>query len=128
MTAFIKTAESLPNIKILMSTTAGQLLIKDGRVCGLTATNSKNETIEIHSKTVVVATGGFNSNLDMVLEHDRVQKVKGNGGLRVRRERHRAQDDPRARVVILPTWTISGSMLCHAGLPRPSGRRGWSFA
>src|SRR6266498_4659757 len=69
MTAFIKTAESLPNIKILMSTTAGQLLIQDGRVCGVTATNNKNETIEIHSKTVVVATGGFNSNLDMVLEH-----------------------------------------------------------
>src|SRR5512132_4311444 len=69
MTAFIKTAESLPNIQILMSTTAGQLLIQDGRVCGVTATNNKNETIEIHSKTVVVSTGGFNSNLDMVLEH-----------------------------------------------------------
>jgi succinate dehydrogenase/fumarate reductase flavoprotein subunit len=69
MTALIKTAESLPNIKILMSTTAGQLLIQDRRVCGVTATSNKNETIEIHSKTVVVATGGFNSNLDMVLEH-----------------------------------------------------------
>jgi flavocytochrome c len=69
MTALIKTAESLPNIKILTSTTAGQLLIQDGRVCGVTATNSKNESIEIHSKSVVVATGGFNSNLDMVLEH-----------------------------------------------------------
>ena len=69
MTALIKTAESLPNIKILTSTTAGQLLIQDGRVCGVTATSSKNEPLEIHSKTVVVATGGFNSNLDMVLEH-----------------------------------------------------------
>ena len=69
MTAFIKTAESLPNIKILTSTTAGQLLIQDDRVCGVTARNNNNETIDIHSKTVVVATGGFNSNLDMVLEH-----------------------------------------------------------
>ena len=69
MTAFIKTAEALPNIKILTSTKAGQLIMKDGRVCGVTATNSKNEPIEIHSKAVVVATGGFNSNLDMVLEH-----------------------------------------------------------
>ena len=69
MTALIKTAESLPNIKILTSTTAGQLLIQDGRVCGVTATSSKNEPLEIHSKSVVVATGGFNSNLDMVLEH-----------------------------------------------------------
>ncbi len=69
MTAFIKTAESLPNIKILTSTSAGKLLTQNGRVCGVTATNNKNETIEIHSKTVVIATGGFNSNLDMVLEH-----------------------------------------------------------
>jgi aspartate oxidase len=56
MTALIKTAESLPNIKILTSTTAGQLLIQDGRVCGETATNRKNEPLEIHSKSVVVAT------------------------------------------------------------------------
>jgi uncharacterized protein len=69
MTAFIKTAESLPNIKILTSTSAVNLLTQNGRVCGVTATDNKNETIEIHSKTVVVATGGFNSNLDMVLEH-----------------------------------------------------------
>jgi flavocytochrome c len=69
MTAFIKTAESLPNITILPSTTAGNLLTENGRVCGVTATNNRNETITIHSKAVVVATGGFNSNLDMVLEH-----------------------------------------------------------
>jgi flavocytochrome c len=69
MTAFIRTAESLPNIKILTSTSAGQLLTQNGRVCGVTATNNRNETIDIHSKTVVIATGGFNSNLDMVLEH-----------------------------------------------------------
>jgi flavocytochrome c len=69
MTAFIKTAESLPNIKIMTSTSAGNLLTQNGRVCGVTATNVKNETIDIHSKAVVVATGGFNSNLDMVLEH-----------------------------------------------------------
>ena len=69
MTAFIKTAESLPNIEILTSTSAVNLLTQNGRVCGVTATDNKNETIEIHSKTVVVATGGFNSNLDMVLEH-----------------------------------------------------------
>jgi flavocytochrome c len=69
MTAFIKTAESLPNIAILTSTTAGNLLTQNGRVCGVIASNKRNETIAIHSKAVVVATGGFNSNLDMVLEH-----------------------------------------------------------
>jgi flavocytochrome c len=69
MTAFIKTAESLPNIKIMRSTTAGKLLTQNGGVSGVMATNGKNETAEIHSKTVIVATGGFNSNLDMVLEN-----------------------------------------------------------
>ncbi|MEX0806562.1 MAG: FAD-binding protein [Candidatus Binatia bacterium] len=67
MTALIKTAESMPNIKIMTGTGAGKLLTQNGRVIGVTAT-TKNETIEIYSKAVVVATGGFNSNLDMVLE------------------------------------------------------------
>ena len=68
MTALIKTAEKIPNITILTSTKAGKLLTKDGRVCGVTA-HKGYESIDLHSKTVVVATGGFNSNLEMVLEH-----------------------------------------------------------
>ena len=68
MTAFIKTAESLPNITIMSGTSAERLLTQDGRVCGVAAKRN-NETFDIRSKTVVVATGGFNSNLDMVLEH-----------------------------------------------------------
>lgn len=70
MTALIRAAEAQSAIKILTATTAGKLLTDNGRVRGLTATNGKNgEAIEIRGKTVLVATGGFNSNLDMVLEH-----------------------------------------------------------
>jgi flavocytochrome c len=68
MTALIKTAQSLPNITIMTSTDAGKLLTQNGRVAGVTATKN-NEIFEIHAKATVVATGGFNSNLDMVLEH-----------------------------------------------------------
>jgi len=68
MTAFIKTAESLPNITIMTNASAERLLTQDGRVCGVAAKRN-NETFDIRSKTVIVATGGFNSNLDMVLEH-----------------------------------------------------------
>ncbi len=68
MTALIETAASIPNITIMTSTKAGKLITKDGRVAGLTAAKG-SEAIDIHSKTVVVATGGFNSNLEMVLEH-----------------------------------------------------------
>jgi succinate dehydrogenase/fumarate reductase flavoprotein subunit len=67
MTALIKTAESMPNIRIMTATGAGKLLMKNTRVVGVTAI-SNNETVEIFSKAVVVATGGFNSNLDMILE------------------------------------------------------------
>ncbi len=69
MTALIKTAESIPNIQIMTSTSAGKLLTRNGCVCGATVTNQANGNLEIHSKTVVVTTGGFNSNLDMVLEN-----------------------------------------------------------
>ncbi|MGZ8427585.1 MAG: FAD-dependent oxidoreductase [Candidatus Binatia bacterium] len=68
MTALIETAAWIPNITIMTSTKAGKLITKDGRVAGLTAAKG-GEAIDIHSKTVVVATGGFNSNLEMVLEH-----------------------------------------------------------
>ncbi|MEA2658247.1 MAG: hypothetical protein QOF64_832, partial [Candidatus Binatota bacterium] len=68
MTALIRTAESLPNVTIMTLAKAGKLLTQDGRVCGVTATRN-GESFEIHGKSVVVATGGFNSNLDMVLEH-----------------------------------------------------------
>jgi uncharacterized protein len=68
MTALIETAASIPNITIMTSTKAGKLITKDGRVAGLTAMKD-SEAIDVHSKTVVVATGGFNSNLEMVLEH-----------------------------------------------------------
>jgi flavocytochrome c len=68
MTALIQTAQSLANVTIMTSTKAGKLLTENGRVCGVTASRD-GETIDIRSKAVVVATGGFNSNLEMVLEH-----------------------------------------------------------
>src|SRR5258706_2334402 len=68
MTALIKTAEAVPNITIMSSTKSGSLITTDGRVCGVTAIK-ENDSVDIHSKTVVVATGGFNSNLEMILEH-----------------------------------------------------------
>jgi len=69
MAALIKTAESLPNINIMVSTTAAKLLTENSRICGVTAKNDRDGFFEIRSKAVVIATGGFNSNLDMVLEY-----------------------------------------------------------
>ena len=68
MTAFINTAKSMPNITIMTSTSTGRLLTNNGRVSGVAA-RKNDQAIEVHAKAVVVATGGFNSNLNMVLEH-----------------------------------------------------------
>lgn len=91
MTAIIKTAETIPNVTILTDISAGKLLTQQGRVCGVMATKS-NQTMEIHSKTVIVTTGGFNSNLDMVLEHRpefKKYRVMEGSGLNAKGEGHK---------------------------------------
>ena len=55
-------------VRIFPSTQVLRLLRRDSRVCGLEASRN-GETVEIRSKTLVLATGGFASNLDMVLLH-----------------------------------------------------------
>lgn len=56
--------------EIVPDTEITKLTVKDGRVTGLEGRNvTTGEPVEVHSKTVVMTTGGFNSNLDMVLEH-----------------------------------------------------------
>ena len=66
-TALLRALED-PGVRILPSTQVLRLLRRDGRACGLEALRD-GETLEIRSKTLVLATGGFASNLDMVLEH-----------------------------------------------------------
>jgi len=68
-TSLIETAKKLGVREIITSTAVNKIVIQDGRVCGLKAVNVKSgEMTEIQSKTVVVATGGFSGNLDMILE------------------------------------------------------------
>ena len=55
--------------EIIGETEITGLRIEGGRVAGLEGRNARTgEPITVESKAVVVATGGFNSNLDMVLE------------------------------------------------------------
>ena len=72
--------------KLLANTEVTKLKLKDGRVIGVegidTATGDK---VDVGGRTVIVTTGGFNSNLDMVLEakpelrKDRVLEGSGRG-------------------------------------------------
>jgi flavocytochrome c len=69
MTALIDGIKAKGATQVLTSTAAENILTQGDRVCGVRATNGKSgETTDIRAKTVIVASGGFNSNLDMVLE------------------------------------------------------------
>jgi predicted oxidoreductase len=55
--------------EIVLDTEITRLRFEDGRVTGLEGHNARTgEPVAVRSKAVVVATGGFNSNLEMVLE------------------------------------------------------------
>jgi predicted oxidoreductase len=91
MTALIRTAESLPNVTLMTSTRASKLLTQAGQVRGVAASRN-GETFEVRSKAVVIATGGFNSNLDMVLEYRpefRKFKVMEGSGFGAKGEGHK---------------------------------------
>ena len=59
----------LDNIEFVWNTKAEQLLTKDGQVVGVLAQNVRDEEErEFRAPAVILATGGFQSNLDMVRE------------------------------------------------------------
>ena len=54
--------------EILYETPAYDLIVEDGVVCGVLARDKNGEEIECRAKAVVVATGGFGSNAEMMKE------------------------------------------------------------
>ncbi len=55
-------------IEVLYNTTAEKLLKDSGKVVGVEAKGSQGETVTVNAKAVVLATGGFGANNDMVKE------------------------------------------------------------
>ena len=57
-------------IPVLLETTAEKILVDgSGKVCGVTGTNKDGETFTIDCTAVVLATGGFGANSEMVVEY-----------------------------------------------------------
>ena len=56
-------------VQILLSTTAEEILTDGGKAVGIKATGATGETITINAKAVILASGGFGANLDMVVEY-----------------------------------------------------------
>lgn len=58
------------NIPVLLETTAQKILVDaDGKVNGVTAVDKDGKEMTIDCTAVVLATGGFGSNMDMVVEY-----------------------------------------------------------
>jgi fumarate reductase flavoprotein subunit len=55
-------------IEVLLNTTAEEILVSDGKVTGVRATGKDGETITVNADAVILATGGFGANLEMVSE------------------------------------------------------------
>ena len=56
-------------VKVMLKTPATDLIVKDGAIKGVIAKNAEGQTIHIHSKTVIIASGGFINNKEMLAKY-----------------------------------------------------------
>lgn len=68
-------AEKL-GVKMLLSTPAKQLIMKNGAVAGVKAEDSNGNTYTISTKNVIIATGGFGDNAQMIRDELRYDPAK----------------------------------------------------
>lgn len=54
--------------EILLETPVVSLIVEDDKVCGAKAVNKDGEDVEVRGKAVIVCTGGFGNNKDMIKE------------------------------------------------------------
>ena len=54
------------NVQYLFDTTANEIIMKDGKAVGIKATGKDGHKVTINAKSVVIATGGFGANAEMV--------------------------------------------------------------
>ena len=54
------------NVQFLFATTANEIIMKDGKAVGIKATGKDGNKVTINAKSVVIATGGFGANAEMV--------------------------------------------------------------
>ncbi len=55
--------------KLMLETTAEELIVEDGKVTGVRATKQDGSTVIVHAKAVLLATGGYAGNSDMLKEY-----------------------------------------------------------
>ncbi len=67
----LSTSSTAASNKILLRTTAENLIVEDGRVTGVTGTMFNGTPVTAHAnKGVILTTGGFAANIDKVIEYN----------------------------------------------------------
>ncbi|MCR4435515.1 MAG: FAD-dependent oxidoreductase [Clostridiales bacterium] len=74
--AYMKPKAEKLGVEILLETPAKELIMKDGQVAGVKATTKDGKELAISAKAVVLATGGFGNNEQMVKEFTHATKEK----------------------------------------------------
>jgi len=57
------------NIDVMLDTSVTEIRYADGAVQGVNLLNDENEVLVVNAKSVIVATGGFSANRDMVVKY-----------------------------------------------------------
>ncbi|MRS89394.1 flavocytochrome c [Enterobacteriaceae bacterium RIT714] len=57
------------NIDVMLDTSVSEILFENGEVTGVRLTTEENETLTVSTKSVIMATGGFSANSQMVVKY-----------------------------------------------------------
>ena len=109
-------------VKMMLDTTATEILTDaNGAAVGVKATGASGETVTVNAKAVVLASGGFGANLDMVVKYK--PELKGFMTTNAPASRARASRWHRPSALLPWTWTRSRSTPPLRPTPLPSSPR-----
>lgn len=74
---FQKKSKSDYGVEVLFNTPAEKLLMKDGKVAGVIAKDKDGNTVTVNAKAVIIATGGFADNPEMMKKYTRFPNTDG---------------------------------------------------
>lgn len=70
-------------VEILLETPASEILMEDGKAAGVKGRTAAGEEVVVHAPAVVIATGGFGNNPEMMKEVSDIEYGKNYFGIRV---------------------------------------------
>ena len=105
-------------VEIMYETTATKIIMKDGKAAGIEATGKTGNTVTVHADAVILATGGFGANNDMVAEQNPALKgyistnangIQGQGILMATAEDVGAATVDMDQIQLHPTVHVEGA-------------------